>query len=150
MAATLICLPVISSCEKDDDENSRVPMLNKNEFVFGQQGGVDTLYTLNKEMFDLLSISLEDVKMSKSVYEASLRRGDVTFVDGDKTSVGTITYKDGILFSMDTEWYGIHIDEEASDRRYIIIAHPCEECPYEMSLAVSVKHGGTTAVVRRN
>ncbi len=139
--AALVSLPIVSSCSEDDPINSRCPSVNKNQFIFSQEGGVDTLYLTDKEKYEVHNITLVERDTRNPLLEAYMSKGDTAFVNSKNELVGKVSYKGGTLLSLETEWYSVHRDESYKDLRYIVQAHPSKDT-YEMELLLTIKNGG--------
>ena len=148
LATALIGVPMIVSCEEDDQPNYGSPRMNKNTFIFGQDGGVDTLYSIINSNYEVFDVEVRDTINYNTLYSAYFNGVDTALYNEDKENVGKITYKDGQLYTLETVWYSLRFDETAKDRRYIIEAHPSKD-GYEMRLGINIKHGGTSVLLKR-
>ena len=147
MVAFLMCLPFVS-CVEDDPDNYRCPMVNKGEFRFSQEGGIDTLYVTNNKKYEVWNVELSEMGTHNPILEAYMCNKDTVFLNNEKEPVGHITYKEGKLYSLDTEWYSVYRDEKAKDLRYIIQAHPSQDT-HEMYLLLTIKHGSLAVKLTR-
>ena len=147
-AAMLAGLSIVSSCVEDDPDNYRTAMLNKKIFSFGEAGGIDTLYATDNDNYEISSVQLQDTADYSSIFDAEMGQGDTAFVNDKNETIGKITYQDGLFYSLETEWYSVYKDESDNGFRYIIKAHP-GDCHYELSLFVSLKHGSSMVLVKR-
>lgn len=137
------------SCSDDDNMNSTDPVLNKNEFVFSKEGGVDTMYSKVSSKYGIHRLGLHDLSTGNEVCEANLSRKDSLLVSDEGQILGHITYKGNVVSSIDTEWFDIKLsDAKKASPRYVIIAAPSDDCPYSLGMAIIQKNGGASVSVK--
>ena len=148
LTAVVAGLSAFTSCDKED-ESKQLPSLNALAFTFASEGGTARLYTTDKADFEFFRIGIKDTATKQYLYEASMITLDSVLVSPDNQGTGKITYKDGLLRTLDTDWYSIQLDETADSRRYIIQAHPSTD-GHEMIMGVSTKNTGITVRAKRH
>lgn len=147
----ILCTILLSlaSCSDDDNMNFTDPVLNKNEFVFSKEGGVDTLYSKVNSKYGIFRIILHDLSTDNEICEANLNRKDSLLVDADGQILGHITYSGDVVSRIDTEWFDIKLSgAKKASPRYVIIAAPSDDCPYSLGMVIIQKNGGACVSVK--
>lgn len=147
----ILCTILLSlaSCSDDDNMNSTDPVLNKNEFVFSKEGGVDTLYSRLHSKYQILSVSLVNTETGAEDYSANLSKQDTVFTDAKGQIIGHISYDGNSVSRIATKWFNISAEDvHNTSPKYIITAAPFESCPYSLGMAISQKNGGASVSVK--
>jgi len=136
------------ACSKDAD--SGIVPLVKTYYEFGIDGGTDTIRTTDNQHLNLFLIAIHDYKTNEIICDTRMTSLPTSIEENGK-KYGTITYKEGYVYSIVTNWCSIIRCADTKGKlqnKYLIKAKPNVSRDYYIGLSFHGKNSEGHLIIK--